>query len=120
MPCNSDYMNPSSKEIQLSQTACLLDELEGKPLNRHHWSGYHPLVYDQNINGDELVSTLCQKLQMLDVTKLSLEMQIWWRDHQIADKERLEKELQYAEATQQKQQALAKLTSYERKLLGLV
>lgn len=94
MPCYSDYMNPSNKEIQLSQTACLLDELEGKPLNRHHWAGFHPQVYGQPINGDKLVSNLCQKLQTLDVTKLSLKMLIWWYGHQLADKERLEKELQ--------------------------
>jgi hypothetical protein len=49
MPCNGDYMDPNSNEAQLSQVACLLDELAGKPFNRDHWQGYHPDVYGKGI-----------------------------------------------------------------------
>ena len=46
-------------------------------------------------------------------------MQIWWRDHLAADKERIEKELNAIETQAEKEIALAKLTPHERKLLGL-
>lgn len=38
------------------------------------------------------VSNLCHRLSSTDVTKYSLEMQIWWRNHQQADIIRIEKE----------------------------
>jgi hypothetical protein len=119
MPCNSDYMEAAKEEIQLSQVACLLDELDGKPINPHHWAGYHPNVYNRIADGDRLVAELCCRLQTTDVTKQSLEMQIWWRDHQAADKARLEREIAENKLESDKAKALAKLTAYERKILGL-
>lgn len=120
MPCNSDYMEASGYEVAISQVACLLDELDGKgPINPSHWRGYHPSVYNRHADGDALVAKLCAKLRGKDVSKYSLEMQIWWRDHKRADKERMERELREAEAKKQKKAALEKLTPYERKLLGL-
>lgn len=121
MPCNSDYMEPVSYEIELSRVACLLDELDGKKtINKSHWEGYHPKVYNnQRLDGDKLVALLCKRLQNINVSKQSLEMQIWWRDHQLADKKRLEKELKAKKNQADKEKALKKLTPYERKLLGL-
>lgn len=119
MPCNSDYMEPTGKEVALSQVACLLDELDGKPINRSHWNGNHPAVYSKAFNGDKLVAELCSRLQKTDVTKHSLEMQIWWRDHQAADKARLEREIKQQKLAKRKAAAVAKLTPYERRLLGL-
>jgi hypothetical protein len=46
-------------------------------------------------------------------------MQIWWRDHQAADKARVEAELAAAEDAKAKAAAIAKLTPHERKLLGI-
>lgn len=119
MPCNSDYMEADRREIEISRVACLLDELDGLPIKKNHWDGYHPLVYNKPDRGNELVAELCEKLRNTDVTRYSLEMQIWWRDHQAADKERLEAELRDATRRQEKEAALAKLTPHERKLLGL-
>ena len=119
MPCNSDYMEATGKEVALSQVACLLDELDGKPLDRSHWRGYHPAVYNQAADADGLVSELCLRLQSLDVTKQSLEMQMWWRDHQAADKARLEHEIARKQTDAERQAALSKLTKYERELLGV-
>ena len=119
MPCNSDYMNATHRERELSRVASLLDELDGIPINRSYWDGYHPLVYNKTVDGDRLVSSLCDKLKAADVSKQSLEMQIWWRDHQAADKARLEAEMRDAERRQEKDAVLAKLTAYERSLLGL-
>ena len=108
------------QEQNAARVACLLDELEGHPIDPRYWKGYHPRTYNKTTKAscDLLVSTLCQKLQTLDVSKQSLEMQIWWRDHQKADKLRLEKELQEKQQQTDKQTVLAKLTTYERKLLG--
>ena len=119
MPCNSDYLESSSKEKLLSQVACLLDELDGKPLDKDHWRGYHPAVYNKQINSDELVSELCSRLQSVEVKEYSLEMQIWWRDHQQADKERLEHELNRKKKESDRKAAIEKLTDYEKKLLNL-
>lgn len=121
MPCNSDYMEPTTYERDLSRVACLLDELAGKKWKPSHWNGFHPLVYCKITRelGDQMVQKLCYALQDRDVTQHSLEMQIWWRDHQAADKDRLERELAQAWAASAREAALAKLTPYERKVLGL-
>lgn len=66
-----------------------------------------------------MVSKLCSKLQKADVSAYSLEMQIWWRDHQKADKKRLQAELDEAKSQAERKKALAKLTTYEKQLLGL-
>ena len=113
-------MEATSKEVALSQVACLLDELNGKAeITGTHWKGYHPAVYDRHVDGDALVQELCAKLQSIDVSKQSLEMQVWWRDHQKADKDRLAQELARLETEAAKQAALAKLTDHERRILGV-
>ena len=119
MPCNSDYLAAGPSEIAFSQIACLIDELNGKPINEDYWGGYHPRVYSKSYDGDALIKELCDRLQNTDVTKYSLEMQIWWRGHQKADKDRLEREMQKQKTEAEKSAALAKLTDYERKLLGI-
>jgi hypothetical protein len=90
-------MEATSREIELSKVVQLLDELEGKPLSHNYGRGYDSRVYCQNISKEQAdlwVSTLCAKLTKLGkkVKKYSLEMQIWWRDHQLADKARIEAE----------------------------
>lgn len=119
MPCNSDYLRATGEEIAISQVMCLLEELEGKKIEPHYWKGHHPLVYNKTIDGNELVRKLCAKLKKVDVTKYSLEMQIWWRDHQNADLKRLETEAKAQKMEEVKAKALKKLTPRERKLLGL-
>jgi hypothetical protein len=106
-------------EIRLSRVACLLDELDGKEIDQHHWRGYHPSVYSQRVDGDKMVAKLCERLQSVDVKDYSLEMQIWWRDHKAADKARIKSELAAAKDAKAKKAAIAKLTPHERKLLGI-
>ncbi len=121
MPCNSDHMNATTYERDMSRVACLLDELAGKSWTRSFWEGYHPRVYGK-INhkiGDQMVSELCSALQTSDVTTYSLEMQLWWRDHQAADKARIELELSHKKNAAEREAALKKLTPHERKLLGI-
>lgn len=122
MPCDSSHMEAQGFEVEMSKVACLLDELDGKAFTMESWRGYHPRVYckpqDRRV-ADEMTADLCRKLQGIDVTKQSLEMQIWWRDHQAADEARVKREVAAAEAKDAKATALAKLTPYERKLLGV-
>lgn len=95
MPCQSDYLNSTDFEKKISRVACLLDELDGKIYSNSDWDGYHNRVYgkvDDDL-ANELVAELCSRLQNVEITNCSLEMQIWWRDHQKADKERIEKSL---------------------------
>lgn len=121
MPCDSRYMKATTKEVELSRVACLLDELDGKSIDKGNWGGYHPAVYNNpKVDGDAMVSELCSRLQAVDVTKFSLEMQMWWRDHQAADKERISHELLRKKQGEERDAAMAKLTDYELSLFGLV
>lgn len=85
MDCDSSYLEANWKEVALSQVACLLDELDGVHFSKSHWRGYHPRVYSMRVDGGALAAELRSKLQNDDVTRRSLEMQIWWRDHQCDD-----------------------------------
>lgn len=122
MPCNSDYMTANEFEVRMSQVACLLDEINDKPVSESWRNGYHPAVYSKGLSkedADNMVSQLCSHLRENDAKQYSLEMQIWWRDHQKADKQRLEKEMISKKTEREIALALAKLTDYEKKLLGL-
>lgn len=121
MPCNSDYMNASSIEIEMSRVACLLDELAGKKWTRSYWDGYHPAAYGKAWSKDfrdKMVAELCSSLQGVAVGDYSLEMQMWWRDHQEADKKRLLQEQKEMKRDADREEALKKLNRYERALLG--
>lgn len=122
MPCNADYMEPNHLERLISEVACFLEELNGVPINKDHFRGYHPMVYNKHLeknDADRLVSELCSKLQKVDVTKYSLAMQNWWREHKEADKERIMQEIKKQKTEEDRQNALSKLTDYEKKLLNL-
>lgn len=125
MPCNSDYLNANSLEIELSRVLLLLKELEtGKPVDTKSsdWQGYMKEAYNKGntrARADKAVASLCEQLKKVDVTKYSLEMQTWWRDHQAADREREAAEEAKAKKTSLRASALKKLTPAERKALGL-
>lgn len=111
MPCNCDHMEPSYHE---SESIRLLGFLKEVGL----YASRIPL-YGEVKKLHEHTALLCKFCQDNDVTKYSLELQIWWRDHQKADKIRIEKEHRKAKTEEEKRIALAKLTDYERKLLGI-
>jgi len=94
MPCNSDYLQANGLEIELSRVYQLLDELEGKNIDKKAWDGYDNRAYCRANKEtlDTKVSELCVKLQSINVKNCSLEMQLWWRNHQEADANRKENE----------------------------
>lgn len=122
MPCNSDYMKANEFEKNLSKVYGLLDELETGKLPDNFGDGYDKRVYNKGLKESTLnkkVKELCSKLQKVDVTKYSLEMQMWWRDHQKADKERIAARIKKTKDTKARNKIMAKLSPYEKFLLGL-
>ena len=120
MPCNCDYMNPTGLEREISRVYCLLEEIEtGKPVDTKsgNWDGYHPSVYGQPVGrkqGDEAVARLCGILRKTrNIKKYSLEMQMWWRDHQEADRARERRERKDAEQKALAKSAMQKITKEE-------
>lgn len=95
MPCNGDYLEPNNIEVELSKVYQLLDELNGKKLSKDYGDGFDKRVYDKGFEKkdlDEKVKELCSRLKKEpNVTKYSLELQIWWRDHKKADAKRKKK-----------------------------
>lgn len=93
MPCNCDHLEANQLEIELSRVYCLLDELRtGKPVkpDSSAWEGYDRRAYSHadRETADKKTAELCAKLSAMKpakIKKLSLEMQVWWRDHQEAD-----------------------------------
>ncbi len=126
MPCNSSYQDPTQFEIELSKVYALLDELETGNLKDGWNTGMDSRVYNKYLDKsilDEKTAELCSKLQKIStrrLSKFSLEMQIWWRDHQAADKKRIQDEIKSKKLKEDKIAALKKLTKYERKLLGFL
>lgn len=71
--------------------ACLDEVKRGEPFNLTERGSFKGRNWTQD-RRDAAAAELCALCKSIDVTKYSLELQIWWRDHQKWDKERLEKE----------------------------
>ena len=118
-------MDANYIEVGMSQVLCLLDELKGKKFTRSHWEGYHPKIYCKVRSKewlDKKVAELCAALSNTEPSRIrdySLEMQIWWRDHQAADEGRKKIEQEAARRKKLRKQALAKLTMDEIKALNI-
>lgn len=128
MPCNSEHMAANQIEIECSRLVLLHQEVDtGKHVNSQSrsWDGYHPSVYCKGPSrqkANELTASLCAKLKaMAHVTFAthSLELQVWWRDHQKADAIREAREAVASHQQTLRNAALAKLTPEERAALDL-
>lgn len=114
MPCFSDYREPTNQEKESVRVLQLLREV-GFDIE-------YDSIYGRPDQLDEDTAKLCQWCKSHTNTELSgmsLEFQIWWRDHQIADLKHehlisLRQQMEHA-----KQSALDKLTSEERSALGV-
>jgi hypothetical protein len=122
MPCNSDYLNPTSLEKNLSVVYGLIDEFRTGKLPEDFGNGYDERIYNKGLGKrhlDDKVIELCSLLKGVEIERYSLEMQIWWRDHQRADEEREDREKKEAIVKEIKERALAKLTEEEKAILGI-
>jgi len=114
MPCKSDGPYYDSVALAVILIYRHLDELAGKPPQDRHW-GFLSVTRSEL---DRLTALLCERLKSVDLAPYSLELQMWYRDHQAADKARDDKRVQDNALEARKHAALAKLTDEERELLG--
>lgn len=125
MGCRSDYMEPTSFEVENSKVLALLEELKTGKLPEWYSPGGSDKAYGNTtkLGLDLNTEMLCMALQIKkasEISKMSLEMQMWWRDHKAADKKRIKEEIDAKKTLKAKEVAIAKLTPFERKLLGLI
>lgn len=91
MPCRSDHMEPTTREKEFSVVLTFLEELKTGELNKDYLNGYNPPAYTQNPTQEQLneaTAQLCQEISEYTVTDFSLELQMWWRDHQEGEERR--------------------------------
>lgn len=122
MPCNSDYLEATPLEKETSIVTALLEELKTGMLPSYYGDGYNANFYGCSTKTmlDEKTADLCARLKKsARIAKMSLEMQIWWRNHQEHDRRRKRQALLDIEDKTARKAALNKLTPRERKLLGI-
>lgn len=124
MPCRSDYLEPTQAEIENSKVLALIDEVKTGKLPKYFGEGSSEKVYGKTTQAilDKNTKKLCTALQGISnykIKKSSLELQIWWRDHQKMDKKHLKEDLDKIKDEKDKKKAIAKLTPREKKLLGI-
>lgn len=121
MPCNCDYMEPNEREINHAKIIALIEELDTNILPKYFYNTTASKVYNntnnEKFNNDGRI--LCSRLKNVNVNNYSLEMQIWWRDHQKADEIRLKKEEDEKQNKLIRLNALNKLTNAEKISLGI-
>ena len=118
MACRSDYSQEQKHfDDECTRVINFLNELETGYLDPNFMKkkeyGLNQAVLDYK------TEQLCTRLQSVDVSKYSLDLQIWWRDHLRADVKRIQDELDLIKTTKEKSIALAKLTPHEREILGI-
>jgi hypothetical protein len=129
MPCDGSYMNPNDEEHNRRTAAEFIVFVDSKlgietPEDIKHAAGH---IYGQGVELDDVVAKLCFKLSTLTKKqqsviiyngrdKTSRALADWWDEHQEADKERIEQEVK---DSKDRVAAIKKLTTRERKLLGV-
>lgn len=117
MPCNCDHLEPRWDESESVKVLELLREARGESYN--HKNPRH-LPYGNPKTLDAETSALCALLKEHGLKpSASLELQIWWRDHQEADRAREAREAAAHAAAVARAAALSKLTPEERRTLAL-
>ena len=82
------YLGSSNEENEAASILALLEEFETGVLPSYYDFGQHHKVRElgaEFIINDKTPELYC-KLLHVDISKYSLEMQIWWRDRQEIDK----------------------------------
>lgn len=92
MPCRSDHMEPTAAENETGRVMSLLAEVRGESFD--HKTGTR-LGYGFANRLHQATDALCKLLSetrdgkpVRNPADYSLELQIWWRDHQEADRKR--------------------------------
>lgn len=125
MPCRCDDFDPPMYHLTASRLFMLVDEVKGKgpPDPDKYLSEIDNRVYKSDYKElDKMTAFLCKKLNdtpKKTISNYSLELQLWWRNHQIVDARRKKVEEERARINELKQKALSKLTDEEKKALRL-
>lgn len=114
MPCYTEP--PSEREAEEKRLNTLLDEIGDNTKRTEYGNIYGKM---RGLSLDDMTRKLCTFCKGRNVKGYSLELQIWWRDHQKWDlKRKLAARAKLKEKTV-KARALSKLTREEKKALGL-
>ena len=129
MPCNSDHLNATDREVELQRAARLLvyvkERLGEKP---EKW-----MIEQANkswADDERSVIELCAALNAMTKKqrdtiiynardKVARDLADWWEEHQKVDTERARRDVALCERDELRKKALKKLTRAERKALGL-
>lgn len=113
MACNSEHMRHTDREAESGRVLEFLKEIAGQPFDHDNPSYYGNV---QTLDND--TAALCAWCMQHDVTKQSLELQLWWQQHQKHDAKREAAEAAAADKRRAADAALTKLTDAERIALG--
>ena len=114
MPCDSRYLEPRDDERESYRVLSYLREL-GLPTGRYDRD------YGRVETLDADTAALCAwcRAHPGEVAAKSLELQLWWRDHQRDDARKARAAREDSDRARMRRQALAKLTPEEQRALGV-
>jgi hypothetical protein len=129
MPCDCSHLEPTRRERELKRAAQLIVYVEG------FQKGVTPAWIKEQAEAtygtdERLVPYLCKILNEMAPgqreriiynghNKIARDLADWWEEHQRVDRERIKREQAEAEKTRTRKQALLKLSSAEKKALGI-
>lgn len=132
MPCQSDYLEPEVREKE-SYMVCkhlvyMADKLGLQLETRIKTASTN--IYGDYLRLDEDTAKLCSLLKNLSAADMNRivydarnpsarNLADWWEQHQEADRKREAKEATMQQQEQLRKQAISKLTTEERKAIGL-
>lgn len=117
MPCDSSHCAPSGREIESSKVRELLREVKGQPFTHQRRHEYYGDITTLDRDTAELCAFCTEHAVFL--TSYSLELQVWWRDHQAADQKKAKQRATEIRQRLARKQALSKLTPEEIEALGI-
>ena len=115
MPCSTDP--PTNREVATARTRELVNEIEGRDFDHKDFHASYCGTSDLQANVRKLC-VWCKK-NSNKVGSMSLELQLWWRDHQAEDTRHEKEALVKQQKRAIRRKALSKLSSEERRALDL-
>lgn len=116
MPCDSAYLNHTDKERESGKVLEFLKEVNGEYFD-HDNPSYYGNILTLNQDTERLCSWM--KAHPDQLPTLSLELQLWWKQHQKHDAVRERKAREMERDQKLREKAVKKLSKEERHALGL-
>jgi hypothetical protein len=131
MPCRSDYMEPTNKELLLRETAQLLIYVRMNTSRGIRISNTLKAASQDSYCKEDYVAELCSAIRALAPEEMdrivydgrnseARKLADWWDKHQEADRKRQEEEEREQKRTDLRNAGLAKLTPEEIEALGIL